>query len=82
MAGTGSLAPYDRSGAFQHLDVLGDGRERHVERLGELFDVRFPLGEPGQDRPAVELASAAKVSLSRSSSIMSVMSLSFIYPGS
>src|SRR5436190_23111879 len=34
----GSLAPDDQSGAFLHLDVLGDGRERHVERLGEVVD--------------------------------------------
>src|SRR5215475_11367873 len=48
----GSLALYDQSRPLQHLDVLGDGRKRQVERLGELVDIRFPLGEPGQDRPA------------------------------
>jgi hypothetical protein len=36
---------------LEDLDVLGDGWERHVKRLGELVDGRLTLGETGQDRP-------------------------------
>ena len=46
----GALTPRDQAGPFEHLDVLGDGRKRQLEGLGELVDVRFALGEPGQDR--------------------------------
>src|SRR6516225_4077573 len=47
----GSLAPHDQPGPFQHLDVLRDGRKRHLERLGELVDGRPAFGEAGEDRP-------------------------------
>src|SRR5438876_7099175 len=46
----GSLTPYDQPGPHQHLDVLGDGRKRHLERLGELVDGRPTFCETGQDR--------------------------------
>src|SRR6516165_8380484 len=46
----GSLAPYHQPGPFQHLDVFGDGRKRHLERLGELVDSRPAFGETGKDR--------------------------------
>src|SRR5205085_5193515 len=31
----GPLTPEDQTGTFQHLDVLRDGRQRQLERLGE-----------------------------------------------
>ena len=35
-----AVAPYDQPGPFQHLDVLRDRRQRHLERLGELVHGR------------------------------------------
>src|SRR3954454_7698223 len=32
----GALTPHDQPGPFQRLDVLRDGRERHLERFREL----------------------------------------------
>src|SRR2546423_11843723 len=46
----GALTPSDQPGPFQHLDVLGDGRERQLERLGELLDSSLTPCENGQDR--------------------------------
>jgi hypothetical protein len=46
------LTTHDQPGSFEHLDVLGDGREGHRERLGQFVDGRRALGEPGQDGPA------------------------------
>src|SRR5215468_2973804 len=46
----GSLAPHHQPGPFQHLDVFGDGRKRHLERLSELVDGRPAFGETGEDR--------------------------------
>src|SRR5262249_37366336 len=46
----GSVAPHHQAGPFQHLDVFGDGRKRHLERLGELVDGRPAFGETGEDR--------------------------------
>src|SRR5215470_16156311 len=34
----GPASPNDQPSPFQHLDVLGDRRERHRERLGQLVD--------------------------------------------
>ncbi len=36
-------------GALEHADVLGDGRQRHVEPAGELADGMIAGGEPGED---------------------------------
>src|SRR2546429_7514467 len=46
----GSLTAYDQPSPFQRLDVLRDGRKRHLERLGELVDGRRASCETGQDR--------------------------------
>jgi hypothetical protein len=45
-----SSTPRDQPGAFEHLDVLRDGGERHFERLGELVDGRRTVCEAGKDR--------------------------------
>ena len=42
--------PQDQPTALEHLDVLRDGLDRHVERLGELVDRRGPRRQPGEDR--------------------------------
>src|SRR6516162_2909522 len=47
----GALAADDQPGLLQHLDVLGDCRERQVERVCELVDRGRPVGEAGEDRP-------------------------------
>src|SRR5215467_6796172 len=46
----GLLTPQDQPGLFQHLDVFRDGRQRQLERLGELVNGRAPFGKPGEDR--------------------------------
>src|SRR5215467_3944441 len=46
----GSLTPHHQPGLFQHLDVLRDGRKRHLERLGELVHRRCACCETGEDR--------------------------------
>src|SRR5262245_39148574 len=42
-------APHDEVGALQHLEMLGDGRQAHVEWLGELGDRGLTECEPRQD---------------------------------
>jgi len=44
-------AARDEAGALEHLQVLGDRRQAHVERLGQVVHGRFPVRELGQDRP-------------------------------
>src|SRR5215831_3791908 len=46
----GSLTAHDQPGSFQHLDVFGDRRKLHLERLGELIDGRPAFCETGEDR--------------------------------
>ena len=41
----------DQAGALQHLQMLGNRRQAHVERLGEFQHRRFAEREPRQDRP-------------------------------
>src|SRR5207302_1600736 len=43
-------AACDEPGAFEHLQVLRDGGQAHVERPGELGDGRVAGGEPSEDR--------------------------------
>jgi hypothetical protein len=38
----------DQPRGFQHADVPGNRRQRHVERFGKLGDLRRPVGQPGQ----------------------------------
>src|SRR5213083_569570 len=45
----GSLTPSDQPGPFEHLDVLRDGRQCQLERLGELVDGCPTFCETGQD---------------------------------
>jgi hypothetical protein len=45
-----SLSPYDQTGSFQYLDVFRDGRESHLEWLGEFVDRCLTVCETGQDR--------------------------------
>ena len=42
----------DQARPLEHLHVLGDRRERHGERRGELADRGLSLGEASQDGPA------------------------------
>jgi hypothetical protein len=44
------LASRDEPRALEHLQVLGDGRQAHVERRCELLDRRLSLGETLEDR--------------------------------
>lgn len=67
------MASLDQPGSLQHLYVLGDGRQRELEGLGELVDGRRADGKGARIARRVELANAAKVSLNRSSSIVTVM---------
>src|SRR5215813_441877 len=39
----------DQSGPFEHLQVFGDGRQAHVEGLGELGDGRVTRRETGEN---------------------------------
>ena len=55
-------AARDQAGPLQHLEMLGDGREAHLERRGELRDRGFAQREPRR----VGSARAAKVALRRS----------------
>src|SRR6516162_1637222 len=43
-------AARDQPGAFQHLQVLGDGGKTHRKGLGELADRGLACGQPCQDR--------------------------------
>lgn len=44
----GVTAPGDETGAFKHLEMLGNGGLAHGEGLGELIDGGFPGGEMGE----------------------------------
>src|SRR6266508_1747901 len=44
-------APGDQPGPLQHLQVLRDRRQAHLERLRQLGDGGFPGDEPCEDRP-------------------------------
>ena len=46
----------DQAGALQHLDVLGGGRQRDGEGLGELADRALAVGELRQHPPAGRVA--------------------------
>ena len=41
----------DQAGPLEHLEVLGDGGERHVERAGEVADRPLALGEHVEHPP-------------------------------
>jgi hypothetical protein len=42
-------APLEQPGALEHAQVLGDGRQRHVERFRQLAHRGAPLREPLED---------------------------------
>lgn len=42
----------DQAGAFQHLEVFGDGRHRHLEGPGEFGHRSLAEREPAQDGAA------------------------------
>src|SRR6185437_9460640 len=48
----GVPAARDQPRAFQHPQVLRDGREAHIERLRQLADGRRSLGEAGEHGPS------------------------------
>src|SRR5262245_10080403 len=43
--------PRNQPGLLQHLQVFGDRRLSHVERLGELVDSGLAERQPGEDGP-------------------------------
>src|SRR5882724_7073888 len=43
--------PHDESGALQYFQVLGNGRQAHVERRGQLTDGSLAERNPGKDGP-------------------------------
>jgi hypothetical protein len=45
-------APCDKAGALEHAKVLRDGRQAHVERLGQIADRTLARHQARQDRPA------------------------------
>src|SRR5580704_16061038 len=45
----GVAAPRDEPRALEHLEVLRDGGEAHLERRGQLGDRSLALGEAGED---------------------------------
>jgi len=54
VAGTelGTAGPGDEPAAFEHLEVLGDRREGHVEGRGQLVHRGVTSRQAGHDRPA------------------------------
>ena len=46
------LARPDQAAVLEEMDVLHEGRQRHVERLRQFADARGPLAQPPQHRPA------------------------------
>ncbi len=54
VAGTelGTAGPGDEPAAFEHLEVLGDPREGHIEGRGQLVHRGVALRQAGHDRPA------------------------------
>lgn len=42
----------EQSRAFEHAQVLGDGRQRNMKRLGQLGHRRSPLGQPRENGAA------------------------------
>ena len=45
-------APRDKSGAFEYLEMLGNGGLAHGKRLGQFVDRGFAGGEAGKDGAA------------------------------
>ena len=45
-------ATRDQTSALEHLQVLGNGRLGHGERLGQFVDRSLPGGQAGEDGPA------------------------------
>ena len=43
---------FDETGPLQHLEVLRDSGQAHVERRRELCDRRLTAGEAGKDGPS------------------------------
>ena len=46
------LARADQAALLEQMDVLHEGRQRHVERLRQFADARRPLAQPPQHGPA------------------------------
>jgi hypothetical protein len=47
-------------GGFQHAEVLGNGRQRHLERLCQFSDHRCAARQPRQQGPAGGIGERAK----------------------
>jgi hypothetical protein len=50
----------DQTGALQHLQVLGDGRQAHVEGFRQFTDRGLARGEPGEDRASGRIGERGK----------------------
>ena len=55
--GAGSILRFlplcDQAGTLQYSDVLGNGRQTHIERLGEFVNGCFPFRQAAPKSPAV-----------------------------
>jgi hypothetical protein len=45
----------DEAGALEHLQVLRDRGQAHIEGSGELRNGRLAVGEAGEDRPSLRI---------------------------
>src|SRR5215472_9837322 len=55
--------PRDQPGALKHLQMLGDCRKAHGERLGELGHRGLAQSEPRQNRPAGRVGKRSESSI-------------------
>ena len=56
----GIAAPADQAGALEHLEVLRDRLQCHLERLGELVDRCLAVGQAGEDRSTGRVGKCGK----------------------
>jgi hypothetical protein len=61
------------TGAFEHLDVLGSGRERHAERRRQLADVALPGGKAAQHGAPGRIGQSVKHAVERSGLLLNHM---------
>lgn len=61
---------FEQSGGLEHAKVLGNCRQRHLERLRQLGDHGFAAGEARQDRPAGRVGQCAKSGVQQAAGIV------------
>jgi hypothetical protein len=62
--------PLDQAGIFEHTQVLRHGRQRDVERLGELSNRRGRSGQPLEDRAPHRMGEGTEGCIQRGRSIV------------